>query len=104
MANFSLTAEPTFTAKVAIPVPGKKATNVEFTFKWRNGDDLKDLVDGLGNYKSDTDAILDMVSGWELKDVFDYENVEKMVKNYTGSASAIINKYLSENSGARVGN
>lgn len=104
MANFSLTAEPTFTAKVAIPVPGKKATNVEFTFKWRNSDDLKELVEGLGNYKSDTDAVLDMASGWELKDVFDYENVEKMVKNYTGSAAAIINKYLSENSGARTGN
>jgi len=104
MASFTLTPEPTFKAKVDIPIPGKKAQKVELTFKWRDSDDFKAFMQGLESYDSDTDAVMDFVTGWELSDAFSRENVEKMVKNYIGSARAIINVYIEENTGARLGN
>lgn len=104
MASFSLVPEPTFKAKVDIPVPGKKPQKLEFTFQWRSMDEFRAFMDSLGNYDSDTDAVMDLVTGWELSDAFSRENVEKMVKNYIGSARAIINVYIEENAGARLGN
>ena len=77
MASFSLVPEPTFKAKVDIPIPGKKAQKVELTFKWRDSDDFKAFLQGLESYDSDTDAVMDFVTGWELSDAFSRENVEK---------------------------
>lgn len=104
MAAFSLVPDPTFKAKVDIPVPGKKPQKIEFTFKWRDADDFKTFMEGLGNYDSDTDAVLEFVTAWELADAFNRENVEQLVKNYIGSAKALIQAYISENAGARLGN
>ena len=104
MATFSLVPEPTFKAKVDIPVPGKKAQKLEFTFKWRGLDEFRAFMDNLGNYDDDTAVVLEMVTGWELSDAYTPENVEKLVKNYIGSAGAILNTYLRENAAARVGN
>ena len=104
MASFSLTPDPTFKAKVEIPVPGKKPHKIELTFKWRDADAFKDFMEALGNYETDTDAVMDFVTGWELSDAFSHENVDKLVKNYIGSAKAMIQTYISENAGARLGN
>lgn len=104
MASFSLIPDPTFKAKVDIPVPGKKPQKIEFTFKWRDADDFKAFIESLGNHDSDTDAVMEFVTGWELTDAFNRDNVDKMVKNYLGSAKALIQTYLSENAGARLGN
>lgn len=104
MASFSLVPDPTFKAKVDIPVPGKKAQKLEFTFKWRNLDAFREFMDGLGDYEDDAAVVLEIVTGWELSDAFTPENVEKLVKNYIGSAGAILNTYLRENAAARTGN
>lgn len=104
MANFTLVPDPTFKAKAAIPVPGKKAQNIEFTFKWRDADEFKKFMEDLGNHENDTDAVLDFVTGWELAEPFGRENVDKLVKNYIGSAAALIKTYIQENAGARLGN
>lgn len=104
MATFSLVPEPTFKAKVAIPIPGKKPQNIEFTFKWRDGDALKEFVDALGNFDTDTDAAMEFATGWDLADAFSRENVEKLIKNYPGAAKALVTTYLGENAGARLGN
>lgn len=102
--EFSLDAVPTFTAKVDIPVPGKKAQKIEFTFKHRAADDFKTFIENISNYSDDTALVLDVVSGWELSDAFGDENVGKLVKNYLGSARAIVDKYIEQNAGARLGN
>ena len=104
MASFTLTPEPTFKAKVDIPVPGKKPQKLEFTFQWRGMDEFRAFMDSLGNYDDDTAVVLQVVTGWELSDAFTPENVEKLVKNYIGSAGAILNTYLRENASARLGN
>ena len=103
MAKLTLTASPTFLAKVSIPVPGGKASPVEFKFKARAKDEFKSFLESLSDME-DVDAIMEIAMGWELDDAFNEDNVEKLVQNYVGSARAILEKYISENSGARLGN
>lgn len=103
MAKLSLTAAPTFVSTVLIPVPGKKAVPVEFTFKGRTRDEFSEFLDAAAG-RDDTDMIMDMVCGWELEDEFGPESVEKLVQNYVGSARAITDKYLAEVTRGRLGN
>lgn len=101
--KFSLSVKPTFKAKVAVPVPGQTAELVEFTFKGRTRDEFKELIDSMKD-REDVDVIMDIASGWELEEAFDAENVEILTQNYLGAARAIIEKYLSELTQARLGN
>ena len=101
--KFSLSANPTFKAKVEIPVPGDKAASVEFVFKGRTRESFKDFIDGLKD-REDVDVLMDIASGWDLEDAFDKENVERLTQNYLGAARAIIEKYLAELTAARLGN
>ena len=103
MAKLKLTASPTFKSKVAIPVPGGKPADVEFIFKGRTKDQFKEFVEGIGD-REDADVIMDCASGWELDDPFSKENVEQMIQNYIGAARAIIGKYMTELTAARLGN
>lgn len=102
-SKFVLAVSPTFRAKVAIPIPGKQAEPVEFTFKGRTREQFKEFVENLKD-REDVDVILDIASGWELEDAFDKENVEQLTENYLGAARAVIEKYLSELTQARLGN
>lgn len=101
--KFSLSVAPTFKAKVLIPVPGKAAEPVEFTFKGRTREQFKEFIENLKD-REDVDVVMDIASGWELEDAFDKESVELLTDNYLGSARAIIEKYLSELTQARLGN
>jgi hypothetical protein len=65
MAKLNFTTAPTFALKVAIPVPGKKAVDVEFTFKGRNREEFREYLDASSS-KEDVDALMDTVTGWEL--------------------------------------
>lgn len=103
MAKLTLTASPTFTAKVAIPVPGAKAVPVEFKFKGRTKDEFKDLMETLSEF-DDAEAIMEIASGWDLEDVFSADNVGKLVQNYIGSAKAILETYITQLTAARLGN
>lgn len=102
-SKFSLSVKPTFTAKVGIPIPGKSPEPVEFTFKGRTRDEFKEFIESLSE-REDADVVMDICSGWELEDAFDRENVEVLIQNYLGAARAIIEKYLSELTQARLGN
>lgn len=93
MAKLSLKANPTFKAKVGIPVAGGEAVEVEFTFKHRTRDDLNAW---LKESKDDVTGILEMAEGWDLAEPFDKENVELLVQNYIGAPKALIEKYLDE--------
>lgn len=102
--DFPLDAEPTFKAKAEIPVPGKKPVKIEFTFRHRDSDEFKALMERLGDYENDTALVMDVACGWELAEPFDAEHVGKLVRNYLGSARAIAEKYFEQNAGARLGN
>jgi len=101
--KFNLSANPTFKAKVSIPVPGGKSAEIEFTFKHRSKDALKEFMDDMKG-QEDVDLLQDLVSGWDIDDPFNTESLEKLIQNYPGSALAIYQAYLGEMSGARAKN
>jgi len=101
--KFNLNPNPTFKAKVAIPVAGGKSADIEFTFKHRSKDALKDFIDEMKE-KEDLELLQDLVTGWDIDDPFDAESLEKLVQNYPGSALAIYQAYMVEMSGARAKN
>ena len=98
-----LTANPTFKSKVSIPVAGAPSVPVEFTFRHRNKEAFAEWVKGITD-KDDTDLILEVASGWELEDAFDKENIALMCENYMGAARAVIEKYINEQTAAKLGN
>lgn len=98
-----LTASPTFKAKVNIPVPGAPAVPVEFTFKHRSKEAFAEWIKGISD-KEDSDLLMEVASGWELDDAFDKESINLMCENYMGAARAVIEKYISEQTAAKLGN
>jgi hypothetical protein len=106
MAKITLTAAPTFSAPVPIPVPGVGPVNVVFTFKGRTRAQLKEFTartTGDGSLEN-ADLILELACGWELDEPFDLENVTKLTENYLGATGAIYVTYLQELTEARTKN
>jgi hypothetical protein len=98
-----LKPDPTFFAKVSIPVPGAKPASVKFQFRHKTKDQAeqwRQSVDG----RDDVELILDIACGWDLAEPFDEENVGFLVQNYIGAGIAVVRTYLEELAGARLGN
>lgn len=95
MSKLKLNPDPTFKAKVGIPVAGSADVSVEFTFKHRTRDELRAFIEASGS-RPDEDTILEMASGWELADAFTRENVALLVQNYIASGRAVFDKYVDE--------
>jgi hypothetical protein len=106
MAKIQLTASPTFSAPVPIPVPGTKPVDVSFTFKARTKDQFRAFLDGLHTNpdREDADVLMDIAAGWELDDAWTRENVLQLTQSYIGSARAVIETYMAELTAARVKN
>lgn len=103
--KFVLDPAPTFKAKVDIPVHGSDTVPVEFEFKHRSRDAMDELLSRVssGSLK-DVDSLQEVIVGWELDDPFTAESIDKLVQNYQGAAQAIVRKYMSEITQARLGN
>lgn len=102
MAKLTLNPNPTFKAKVGIPVPGSdEPAEVEFTFKHRTKDELDAWMK---ESAEDLQKVMEMASGWDLSDKFNEANVQKLLQNYFGAAAAIVTGYLSELMKAKKGN
>jgi len=100
-----LTADSTFNAKVAIPVPGKDAVDVGFDFKHRTKDELKAfLADKKVAKSSDAEYVMELATGWELTDEFNVKNVAVFLQHYHRAASAIRDKYFAELADIRLKN
>ncbi len=95
MAKLQLKPNPTFRAKVAIPVPGGEPVEVEFTFRHRTRDDLQKFIDD-GDKIEAADRILAMAEAWELSDPFTRDNVALLAQNYISAPMAIFETYLDE--------
>lgn len=102
-AKLSLAVAAIFKSIVAIPVAGGKSADVEFSFKHRTRDDFKAFVDNLPGME-DVDALMEIISGWDLDEPFSKESVEKLVQRYMGSARAVLDVYVAELTGARAKN
>lgn len=101
--KFTLAVSPTFKRDVSIPVPGDRPANINFTFKHKTRDELRDFVAGLEG-REDLEVVLEVASAWGIDEAFEEDNVEILLQNYPGAALAIIDTYLKEVSGARKGN
>lgn len=102
MAKLKLTAEPTFTAPVEIPVAGKDPVKVSFTFKHRSKDEMTEWLKE--KYESDEKAVMECAIGWELDDAFTAENVALLCQSYIAATGSILSAYIAEMRGARVKN
>lgn len=103
MAKLSLSAAPTFVAKVGIPVAGAEPAMVELTFRHRTRSALSAWLEQ-GKDRADVDAILDLASGWDLPDEFNRDNVETLVQNYIGAPAVLVDFYIKELTKAKLGN
>lgn len=103
MAKIKLIPEPTFTAKVPVPVPGGKPVEVEFTFLHRKRDEVKAWIDANSD-ASDSETVMWCAKGWELDDEFTAENIDTLCQNYAASGVAILQTYFDALRGARTKN
>jgi hypothetical protein len=96
MAKLKLIANPTFAAKVAIPVAGGASVDVEFTFKHRTKAQMDEFLKERDGKPITADTLLEMVSAWELEDEFGKASMELLMENYIGAALAIYLTYIDE--------
>jgi hypothetical protein len=103
MSKLKLNPNPTFTAKVPIPIPGGDPVLVEFTFKHRTRDDFRAWLTS-GTDRDDTQTIMEAANAWELEDKFDELNVGRLVQNYIGAPATVVQTYITELAKAREKN
>lgn len=103
MAKLKLTPDPTFSGMVEIHVPGKEPAEIEFTFKYRDREELEAFAGSMATM-SDAELILNLASAWDLADAFTKESVETLVKKYYSAPRAVYEKYLQELTGAKEKN
>lgn len=108
MAKLTLTAKPTFTAAVQIPVLGGSTEAVQFTFKAKRKTEFAEWLESLTKQgeepRKDEDVVMEIASGWELEEPFNKKNLVELGELYPGSARAIVAAYINEYAGAKSGN
>ena len=103
MPQFKLVPNPTFSARVPIPVPGSRPEKVLFTFKYRDRDQFKELMNRL-EQMPDMEMMKEVASGWELVEPFDDEHLEIFIEHHIAGPRSVLQTYLDENGQARLGN
>lgn len=96
MAKLKLQPDPTFKAKVEMPVPGAAPVDLEFTFKYRTKSELQAFIKASVEREDDAQTILEMATGWELTDPFSRESIDMLVSNYITAPRVIFDKYVEE--------
>ena len=111
MAKLKLIPDPTFEAKVAVPVPGAGTVDVKFTFKNRSRDEMRRLTARCNpespEYEpdmTDLQMVMECACGWELADAFTEDNVKTFCANYIAGPAAVFETYVAEMAGARLKN
>lgn len=101
---FKLQPKPTFWAKVPIPIAGNpRPAQLDIEFKHLETEDLKEYLTGLSG-REDADAMGDIVCGWKgVDESFSPDALAKLLSNYTGAASSLMNVYIEESTGAKDG-
>ena len=102
--KISLTKNPTFDAIVEIPVPGKGIAKLGFTFKYRTRDEFNEWRENELKGLKNVEAIKSVATAWKADDEFNDENLAAFDQLYMQGASAILETYIFEQSGARIKN
>lgn len=92
-----LMPDPTFKAKVPIPLPGREPVEVEFTFQHRTRTQLTQLLDEAKTSEADdVDYLLRFTAGWDLQDEFTRENLAVLLQHYHAAGGEIARVYIEE--------
>lgn len=102
MAKLKLNPDPTFQAKVGIPVPGGNA-DIVVTLKYRDRDELASWTTA-NETTGELEVMADVVLGWDLEDEFGADNLKRLCDKYPGASRAIVTAYVRELAGIRQGN
>lgn len=108
--KITLVQEPTFRAKVPVPVHGVGTVDTEFTFKHRTREQMQAFVkrvntpDGEEGALTDVQLVMECACGWELADAFTEENVKTFASEYIEGPAAVFETYVQEMAGARLKN
>ena len=107
---FQLEPNPTFTAPVAIPLPGGETATIDFVFAHMGRKSLQEFL-AAGKDLPDGEAVRKIVTGWNGVAGADGEplpitddNIAALLDNYHGAALAILQVYIRELTGQRVKN
>lgn len=97
---------PTFKAKVGIPVPGQaKDAQIEVEFKYMTREEWQDFLKVRGESMTDDDAAREVVVGWSgVDEAFSLDALSTLLKFYPMAATAIAEVYLRELFKAKQGN
>lgn len=104
---FKLNPNPTFKAKVGIPIAGEEQPAVIVCeFKHMSREAYAAFIsDVQANTPSDVDALMQILAGWEGPDeAFSRDAVAMLVGNYHGAAAAISEAFSAELTKARAKN
>lgn len=93
--KLNLVASPTFTAPVPVPLAGGDPVEVRMTFKHRTKTDLEAWIKARAG-QTDLVTFQEMVTGWELEDVFTPENITTFLENYMGAAAVAFQVYVEQ--------
>jgi Phage tail assembly chaperone len=111
MISLKLKANPTFRAKVAIPVPGEKPVEIEFEFLHKTRSQLEAWREQrlkaieAGEEADDVQTVLGIVSNWfGIDGDFNEANLREFFDNYHAAPLAIGKRYGEELTQARLGN
>ncbi|PRC93088.1 phage tail assembly chaperone [Solimicrobium silvestre] len=93
MAKLTLQPKPEFKGTVEIPSAGDGLVTIEVTFIHRTKTQLDEFIKtrtGVDDHVS----FMDMVSGWDLKDKFNEDNVKLLLENYISAAQVTFQRYV----------
>lgn len=94
---FKLQPNPTFFAKVGIPIAGQeKLEIIDVEYKYLTRTALKSYFEGLKG-KTDAQALGEIVIGWRIPDVeFSASALETLIDNYPAAAEAFFESFKAE--------
>jgi hypothetical protein len=104
--SFKIVAAPTFEAKVKIAVPGQEKPGlIKFVFKHKTKSEFEALFSDKNKDMADEDLVMEIASNWDIADTpFTRESLANLFENYLNAPTAIIQTFVSELKGARLGN
>ncbi len=95
MGKLKLKANPTFPAKVGIPVAGAEPVEMNFIFHHKTKAAMIEFMDTI-NDRTDEQSVMQIVAGWDFDEEFTLENATEMLQNYAGAGQAIYRKWVDE--------
>lgn len=93
---FKITPNPTFKAKVSIPLPGEADAKIEIEFRHFDREGIVEIEKNTSGKRKE-EVIMMIACGWSGVDAdFNSENVLTLIKNYHAAYDSIISAFWEE--------